>query len=347
MKTYRYFLAGLGNIGRSFLEIVSARERILAERYDLALKCVGVSDSSGSLTSPEGVDIPSVIRAKKARLSLASIRGTHVGADLASVYQDLGESVDMLLDATPVNLEGGDPGYTLTKLALSRGFPVVTANKGPLALHFNELASLSDWTDKRKPMLRFSATVGGAMPTINVGVYDMPCAHIMRVEAVLNATTQIILEMMAGGQTYETAVQEAQRLGIAETDPKLDVEGWDAACKLVIITNTVLRQPCSLADVSIAGIDGNTANEARAARVVGERMSLLATAEWDGSRYRLGVAPTPLSISHSFGQLTGAEMGVQYESDLYERITLIARETGPGGSSAAMLRDVINISVGH
>ena len=309
MKTYRYFLAGLGNIGRTFLEILAARERMLAERYDLALRCVGVSDSTGGLASPDGIDIHSVIRVKKARHGISTIKGA-IKSEPMIVYGSLGESVDMMIDATPVNLDGGDPGYSLTKDALACGIPAVTANKGPLALHFGELAGLSDWTDKRKPMLRFSAAVGGAMPTINVGVYDMPCAHIMRVEAVLNATTQIILEMMAAGQTYEEAVREAQRLGISETDPTLDVEGWDAACKLVIIANAVLRQHSTLADVVISGITSNTAHEARGARAVGERMSLLATAEWDGSKYRLSVAPTQLSISHSFGQFTGAEMGI-------------------------------------
>jgi homoserine dehydrogenase len=345
MKTYRYLLAGLGNIGRSFLEIVAERDSVLRQRYGIELQCVAVGDSSGMLINAEGIDTLAIARAKRQKHSLSGVHGSWL-MDAAPVAALDNVDLNLVLDATPMNMTTGEPGLSLTRQALQRGINVVTANKAPLALNFAGLAGMSDWRKPGAPRLRFSACVGGAMPTINVGVFDLPCARFKRIEAVLNGTTQLILEMMANDSTYEEAVRAAQRMGIAETDPRMDVEGWDAANKLVILANTVLGIPASLADVSVTGIGPATANEAKAAKIVGERLSLLATAERDGEGFKLTVAPTPLPTTHPFGNLTGAEMGVIYETDIYEKITVISHETGPVPSAAAMLRDIVNIAIG-
>ncbi len=346
MQTHRYFLAGLGNIGHALLDSLVSRASMIRERYDTQLLCLGVADSSGVLVSADGIDVAAVLEAKRGKHAHSTLHGTWLPR-ANPVDALLHIQPDIVFDATPVNMKSGEPGLTLTRESLVRGIHVVTANKAPLAMKYAELAALSDWGSPGKPKLRFSACVGGAMPTINVGVFDQPLARFTRIEAVFNATTQVILERMADGSPYEEAVRHAQQMGIAEADPSLDVQGWDAANKLVILSNTVLRYPATLADVSITGIGPATANEARAARIVGERMSLVATAEWDGSHYKLTVAPTSLAPSHPFGTLSGAEMAVTYESDLYERITIVAYESGPLPSAAAMLRDMVNIIVGH
>ena len=219
---------------------------------------------------------------------------------------------------------------------------------------YDELASASDLRHPSKPALRFSGAVGGALPSINAGRRDLAGARITRVEAVLNATTQIILGLMARGVAYGEALARAQREGIAETNPALDVEGWDAAAKLVILANAVLGQPLRRGDVAVTGIAGVGVDALRDAEAAGGRISLLAVAELlpasadpsGGGRYRLSVSPTPLPPDHPLAHLDLDEMGIVYHTDIYGRLTIASADQGPLGTAAAMLRDVLEVAAG-
>src|SRR5262249_11523053 len=157
-----------------------------------------------------------------------------------------------------------------------------------------------DW-----PALRFSACVGGALPSINIGWRDLVGCRIERVEAVLNGTTQAILRMMETGVGYADALAEMQRRGLAETDPTLDVAGGDAANKTVILANAVLRRPTALADVTVEGITTLTAGDLHAAVARGERIVLLCLAERQGSNYTFSVRPTALPADHPLARMSG------------------------------------------
>lgn len=258
----------------------------------------------------------------------------------------------MLLEATPVNLATGQPGLDTVRIALQRGIHAILANKGPLALAYTELANLSDMgepTEERGlprdwPALRFSACVGGALPTIAIGRRDLAGARIQRVEAVLNGTTQGILRAMEQGVSYAEALAEMQRRGLAETDPTLDVAGWDAANKLTIVANAVLHRPTTLADVAVTGIAALTADDLRAATQRGERIVLLCLAERKGDDFALSVRPTSLPASHPLARMSGDEMGVVYHSDITGMQTATTLETDPIPTAAAMLRDVLDIA---
>lgn len=342
MKTYRYLLAGVGNVGRSFLEITLVRRRKLADQFGVELVCVGAADSSGALIDPAGIDIGAVAAAKRARHGVASLPGATTAK--AQTLLDA-PGADLLLDASPTNLQHGQPGLDLTRGALRRGMAVITANKGPLALAYQELAKLSDLKGSGPP-LRFSGCVGGATPSINVGVRDHAGGHITRIEAVLNGTTQLILGMMASGASFDAALAEAQRIGIAEPDPSLDVDGWDLANKLVILANAVLDRPTTLDHVSVAGIRGVGQDLLRKARAQGGRLSLLAVANWNGRDYELSVSPTVLPPSHPLSHVATDrldEMALIFHSDLFGRMQVICAEDGPTGTAAAMLRDVLNL----
>lgn len=352
MKTLRFVLTGLGNIGRTFLEVLHSREALLRERYGVVLRAVGVADGSGAASDPAGLDIAAIAALKKERRGVATL--PEVGAAGVSALE-LVETVgaDLLLEATPTGHVDGQPGLDLVRAALRRGMHAVLASKGPLAVAYAELAALSDLAEGAAadaPSLRFSGAVGGALPTINLGRRDLAGGRISRVEGVLNGTTQMILGLRAKGYTDEAALAEAQRIGIAEPDAELDVGGWDAASKLVILANAVLGRPVTLADVSVTGISGVTGDELRAAWTGGGRMSLLAVAQvLQGGdphrpRYRLSVAPTALPPDHPLARLGLDEMGVVYYSDIFGRTTAMSLEDGPVGSTAAMLRDVLEIA---
>jgi homoserine dehydrogenase len=353
LRTYRLILAGLGNVGRSFLSILQTQEALLRERYGLAFIVVGAADSGGGAADARGLDLGALLAVKRAGKSVARI--PEAGQPGKSAL-DLARTIEAeaLLEATPVNLRDGQPGLDIVRAALGRGMSTVLANKGPLALAYAELSAMSDLrlnvpllehsNVQPLPALRFSACVGGAMPTINIGWRDLAGARIERVEAVLNGTTQGILRMMERGASYADALAEMQRRGLAETDPTLDVEGYDAANKTVILANAVLRRSTTLADVAVEGITRLTAGELRAAAERGERIVLLCLAERDRDTYRLSVRPTALPSDHPLARMSGDEMGIVYYTDIAGQLSVTSRETDPVPTAAAMLRDLIEIA---
>jgi len=332
-------------VGRGFLRVLASQGGYLRERYGVAFRVVGAVDSSGAVIDPGGFD-PAVLLAAKERGGVAALE--RVGRPGMSAVELVETArADVVLEATPVDLRTGEPGLGVTRAALGRGMAVVLANKGPLALHYAELAGLSDLTKPSAPALRFSACVGGAMPTINLGVRDLAGARVLRVEAVLNGTSQFMLRTMELGQSYDAALADAQRRGLTETDPSLDVDGWDAAAKLVILANAVLRQPATLRDVEVEGIKnvGPAALAAAAAR--GERIVLLCLAEPGGHRdsgFRLSVRPTALAADHPLARMGADEMGVVYHTDIAGRASATSLERDPIPTAAAMLRDVLEIA---
>jgi homoserine dehydrogenase len=217
---------------------------------------------------------------------------------------------------------------------------VVTANKGPLVLAYDELTALAQ---AKGVGLLFCGTVAGGLPAINLGQRDLAGATIDRLEALPNLTTSFILDQMAQGKSYENALAAAQAQGCAETDPSLDVEGWDAAVKLVILANSVLGIPATLDDVSVQGITALTQADLARARKDGRIIKLVASAVRQADGYQLSVAPTPLPATHSLAKLGGQQMGIVYHTDIYGTIEAAITETEPVASAATMLRDLLSI----
>jgi homoserine dehydrogenase len=248
---------------------------------------------------------------------------------------------DVLIEASPLDLETGQPGLGCMRAALSRGMHVVTANKGPLVLAYRELAELAH---SNGVGIRFSATVGGGLPAVNVGQRDLAGASIHRLEGILNLTTHYILSQMSAGVSFEDALVRAQAEGHAEANPQLDVEGWDAAAKLTILANAVLGQLTTLAEVEVTGITGVTYEAICRARMERHLIKLLASADQqaDGG-YALKVAPTWLPLYHPLARLTAHQMGVIYHTDIAGVITVVIDEEDPMPTAAAMVRDLVDI----
>jgi homoserine dehydrogenase len=213
-----------------------------------------------------------------------------------------------------------------------------------LVLAFAELTGLAKAMGHR---LLYSGTVAGGLPTVNLGVRDLAGCGVLRVEGIFNGTTNYILTRMEEEQIpYEQALAGAQQAGIAEADPTLDVDGWDAANKLVIIANSVLRRPTKLADVAVQGIRGATPDDLRRARANGKVIKLLVLAEKRGEGYALSVKPTALDQDHPLARTGKWDMGVVYHTDYMGVISAVIEEKGPVPTSAAVLRDMINVYTG-
>ena len=333
-----FMLIGLGNIGRNLLDILVHRGEAVRDRYDLSFVLVGAADSSGALVDAAGVDMAALRDLKASGGAIASLPGAHAGLDareLARMAQ-----AGLLVDASPTNLKDGEPGLTCTRQALEQGWHVVAANKGPLVLAYQELTNLAA---KRGTNLLFSGTVAGGLPTVNIGVRDLAGSGVLKVEGIFNGTTNYILTRMLEERIpYEKALRGAQEAGIAEADPTLDVDGFDAANKLVIIANSVLGRPTGLADVAIEGIRQVSLEDLVHAREQGRVIKPLAVAERQGDDYALRVAPVSLPERHPLARTGMWDMAVVYATDYMGIISAVIEEKGPVPTSAAVLRDMIH-----
>lgn len=339
-REIRFTLIGLGNIGRNLLDVILQRQEAVARDYDLRFLLVGAADSSGAALSPAGLDMAAIRDLKLGRRGVSTLPGAG-RPGMAALEMVRSIEADLLVDASPTNLQDGQPGLDCVRTALSAGRHVVMADKGPLVLAYRELTSKARAMDRH---LSFSGTVAGGLPTVNIGVRDLAGSGVLRVEGIFNGTTNYILTRMEAERiSYEEALEGAQEAGIAEPDPTLDVDGWDAANKLIIIANSVLRRPTTLADVTVEGIRGVTLNDLEGARAEGKVIKLLALAEKTGDDYALSVRPTALPKDHPMARTGLWDMGVVYHTDVMGVISAVIEEKGPVPTSAAVLRDMINV----
>jgi len=347
----RLVVTGLGNIGQRFLSILERKAPLLRQRYGLAFLVVSAADSRGAAVDPDGLDLGRVVALKAQHRSVCEYpRRGRPGMTPLDVVRGL--QADALCEATPVNLQDGEPGLGCMRAALARGMHVVTANKGargmhvvtankgPLVLAYPELMRMAAGHGVQ---IRFCGTVAGGLPAVNLGQRDLAGATIHALEALPNLTTSFILAQMAHGLSYDRALAAAQEQGCAEADPSLDVEGWDAACKLVILANSVLGIQATLDDVSVTGITGITQDDIARAGQRGEVIKLVARATRQDTGYALSVAPTPLPAEHPLARLGGQQMGVVYHTDIYGTISAAILETEPIPSAATLLRDLLTI----
>lgn len=307
MHTVRFLLVGLGNLGRRFCEVLLEKEPLLRRRYGLSLHLVGAADSRGAAYAPKGLDLDQVVELKQAGGTIAGYSGIGQRGWLATELVATAEA-DLLLEASPVNLEqGAEPGLTCIRTALERGMHVVTPNKGPLVVAYRELHDLAA---ARGVELRFDGTVAGGLPALNIGQRDLRGAVIHRLEAVPNLSTGYVMDLLADGLSWDETLERARQTGALEGDGSWDLEGWDAAAKLVILANSVLDYPARMEDVALAGVTSVAVDALRAARERGERYRLLTRAEWDpGGAYTLSVAPVPLPPDHPLGRLGRKQRG--------------------------------------
>jgi homoserine dehydrogenase len=345
IRSVQILLIGLGNVGRRFLELLVRKERTLQDRLGLEIVIVGAADTSGAAICACRPDTPGLDPKKIIQLK-------NDGKGVAS-YPDCGQperkaldlvrttEADVLLDASPANLNDGQPGLSCIETALSKGMHVVTANKAPLVLAFPRLRDLAREQGVR---LTYDATVTGGLPAVNLGERDLAAATVHRLEGVLNLTTNYILTRMAlDGLSYDEALADAQRAGHAEADPTLDVDGWDAASKLVILSHCVLHHPATFDDIDIEGIRQVTKESLDRAAAQGKVVKLVASAVLEDGRYAFHVRPTLLDATHPLAQLGPKQMGVVYHTDISGIISAAIVEETPVPTASAMLRDLVDI----
>jgi homoserine dehydrogenase len=339
MTKIKTILFGLGTVNQGLLKILLEKKELLKDIYHLEFQIIGVADSSGLAISNAGFDYQKLIDLKKAKGKVTSL--PECASGIAPEYiTEYFHQADLLIESSPGNLQSGEPGLSVAREALRKGWPVVFANKAPLVLAFDELKELSNTYGAD---MRWSATVCGGLPVVNVLQRDLKLATLKRLRGILNATTNYILNVMEAGGSQEDALREAQRLGAAEADPTHDTHGHDAANKLFIIMKSFTDFSGRAEEISVEGIQNVTYEKLQSAKRSGNKLKLIAEAVRLDDRWQLSVKPAEVKAGSFLGTCNGWEMGIELETDLYESICLKNYEADPLGTSAAVLRDAMDV----
>lgn len=302
---------------------------------ELGLMVTGIADSKSALMDSDGIHIEEVLMAKRER--------GYCG-DKSLSAADVVErcDYDVLVEVTPTDADSGEPATGFMKTAIGRGKHVVTSNKGPIALHFSTLQSLAR---KHGVVIRYEATVGGAIPVMHTLEHGLAGNRVLAVYGILNGTSNFILTRMAAeGLTYEQALLEAREMGYAEADPTYDVKGIDAAIKLVILSNTIWKRNVKLSDVTITGIDMLTNDALRLAE--DQHCTIRLIAEAIPEKGILRVAPRILPRTHPL-VVENTLNAITIDTDMAGEITLIGKGAGSRETASACIGDLLFIKDSH
>jgi homoserine dehydrogenase len=336
---YRLAIIGFGNVGQGFAEILRDHGARLLEQFGVRFRIVGVSDNlKGSIHDPAGFDPGDLLDAVRLSGNLGGVDAPDRGWDGAEMATR--SSADVVVELSYTDLETGEPATSHIKAALKSGKHVVTTNKGPVALHYAELAELAK---ERGLEIGVEGTVMSGTPTVLNGMNLLRAAGIKRVQGILNGTCNYILTQMEQGSTYEDALQGAQDKGYAEADPTGDVEGFDAAGKVVILANLLMGVSLGMDDVDRTGISGLTPADISTARDAGERWKLIGTLEPSDGGVLASVRPERVPLTHPLASVGGATNAVTYSTELLGDVTLVGPGAGRLETGYAVLVDLLEI----
>ena len=341
-------LVGFGHVGRRFARLLDERSNRLARDLDLTCRVTGIATRvHGAVYSSEGVDALAAARHTETGGALrdltvsgaaASVAGSH---DVIAALSQSRAPLRVLVETTTLDIAAAQPARDHVRMALEAGCHVVTANKGPVAFAYRELSSIADRSGTR---FLFEGAVMDGIPVFNLVRETMPTVVIEGFRGVVNSTTNHILTALEDGDEYAPALAHMQAEGIAEADPSLDVDGWDAAAKAAALANVFLDAGITPHDVDRRGIGPDTASWARDARSRGCRVRLVASAH-RGSRPV--VRPEELPQADLLAGLRGMANALILDTDTLGRVVISQLDGGLTQTAYALLSDLVAIRKSH
>ena len=326
-------LIGLGNVGRSLVELMAEEKHLLGARGHM-INIVAVSDSQGSAIDKKGLSPEEILEFKK--LGWKGFPKYHKGYGASRAIAEVESHA--VVELTPSTLSG-QPGLSNIKAALNAGKHVVTANKGPLVVAYRELVNTAK---VHKTRLLFEATVAAHLPVFCLVESCFKADELQSIRGILNATTNYIIEQIEKGKTFEEGLREAVRDGWVETDYSDDVDGVDAARKTVILANTLFKAEAKIEDVKTRGIR-NVENLIKEAQRQDAKVKLLCEITETNNNLRMTVQPKKLSISDPLATVNHGNMGLVFRFKTSGDIFVSAQFLGPKQTAYAVLNDLLKI----
>jgi homoserine dehydrogenase len=336
MDTPNVLLTGFGNVGRAFVRLMHEKRELCRKTYDLDLRLRGVFKTNGGLFAGEDSDLFGIEELSSSDCLAHSAWKT--GLRCKDLFSQLKPGV--LVECTPTNIHTGEPGLSYIRKALEAGWHIAAASKGALVVDFKNLKEMAK---KAGVCLKYSAATAAALPTLDVGLYSLAGTEILGIEGILTGTANYILSRMEHGISFQDALKEAQARGIAEPDPSLDIDGWDTASKILLISNSVAGTDFELKDIPCEGIRNLTPADILAAREEGKSLKLVGWVIREVGSMRAEVRVAAIDQAHPLGRLAGTQKGITFYTDTMGQVTVAGGKSDPRGTAATLLKDIINI----
>jgi homoserine dehydrogenase len=317
-------------VGRAFLRLLISKETELRRRYDVRWRLTGVATRrSGWIADPDGMNPLAVLNGRWPAPPAAPLRNVREWLERARA--------DVLFEASSLNAHTGQPATDHMIAALEMGAHAVTANKGPVVHAYHQLCELA--RDKKKSFLCESTVMDG-VPIFSMFPYALPATDLRGFTGVLNSTTNVVLTEIEKGRSFDEAVRRAQAIGIAETDPSHDLDGWDAAVKVAAMAIVLMGVPINLEQVQRTGIRDLSEEKIRSVRAAGMRYKLVCRAERRGDGVDCSVRPELLLASDPLANLEGSSSAVRFDLDVFG-LSLVEHNPGVEATGYGMLADFL------
>jgi homoserine dehydrogenase len=332
MPSYNLAIVGFGHVGRAFLRLLIAKETELRRKYDIRWRLTGVATRRvGWFADPDGFN----------PIALLNGHWPSQGANVAQA-RNMREwleraKTDVFFEASSLEAQTGQPATEHLKCALEHGAHAISANKGPIVHAYRELAALAK--EKGKQFL-FESTVMDGVPIFSLFPLGLPATELRGFSGVLNSTTNVVLTEIEKGRTFADAVLRAQSLGIAETDPIADLDGWDAAVKLAALAIVLMGADVKIEQVQRTGIRELSEERIRSVRAAGMRYKLVCRAERRGDSVHCTVQPELLLMTDALAGLEGTSSAVRFDLDMFG-LSIVEHNPGIEATAYGLLADFV------
>jgi len=310
--------------------LLVSKETELRRRYDVRWRLTGVATRrSGWVADPDGLNPLAILNARWPAPSPQPCRDVRDWLERTRA--------DVLFEASSLDVQTGQPAIDHLKAALELGAHVITANKGPIVHAFRELTALAH--EKKRKFL-YEATVMDGVPIFSLFPLGLPATTLLGFSGVLNSTTNVVLTEIEKGRSFDDAVRRAQALGVAESDPAADLDGWDAAVKVVVLAIVLMGAPVKLDQVQRTGIRELKEDKIRSVRSAGMRYKLVCRAERRGDGVVCTVQPELLLVSDPLANLEGTSSAIRIDLDVFS-LSLVEHNPRVEATAYGLLADFL------
>jgi homoserine dehydrogenase len=338
MRKINLALLGFGNVGQALARLLQKKTTDIQSSYNLTFSVTGIATGHhGSAINPDGIDLDRALSLIQNGDALDLLSTETLSVDAFDFIQRCG--ADVLFENTPVNYQDGQPAVDYLSTALNLGIHSITANKGPVVFAYHQLTRQAE---SKGCKFYFESAVMDGAPIFSLFRETLPTAKLKAFHGILNSTTNLILKRMEDGDSFEDAVAYAQSVGIAETDPSGDVDGWDAAIKVAALVTVLMDVPLKPHEVDRQGIRDLSNQDIVKALSEGKRWKLVCSARKEDNRLVPRVTPEMVSADSPLYRVDGTTSIVQFETDVLGKLSIIEADPGPHTTAYGLLSDFIN-----
>jgi homoserine dehydrogenase len=336
----RILVLGYGHVAQAFLPLLASRSEWLGRESGIRPVITGIgSRSRGLFIFSDGVNAD-LLAHEQDPLSWLSSAGTRMENVEEFIQAGKGAGASLFVELTTLNPQDGQPALRYMRKALESGMDVITANKGPVAYAQRALQSLARRHDAQ---FRFESAVMDGLPLINLTEFTLPAVGVQCFKAILNSTSTLVLNLVEQGYSRDEAILKAQQTGVAEADPWLDLDGWDAVMKTTILANTLLEGNITPQTVEREGIFNLSTDEICAAALAGSPYRLVSQAQRKHGVLTASVQPRRISRDDILHIGVGTTGVITIETEAMGTITLVEHEPAVVQTAYGVLSDLVTI----